>query len=90
MATERLVSAAAYGDRRDKSLSRVLHHDQGHDLATIGITRDSSLPAPKLRQSIHPPAILLNVQFYAAGNSERRLAQRRPVSRPPSQCSSGA
>ena len=31
MPTERLVSAAAYGDRCDKPLSGVLHDDQGHD-----------------------------------------------------------
>jgi len=31
MATERLVSAAACGDRHDKPLSGVIHHDQGHD-----------------------------------------------------------
>ena len=31
MTTERLVSAAACGDRHDKPLSGVLHHDQEHD-----------------------------------------------------------
>ena len=31
MATERLVSAAAYGDTYDKPISGVLHHHRGHD-----------------------------------------------------------
>ena len=31
MATDRLVSAAAYGDRYDKPISGVLHHHRGHD-----------------------------------------------------------
>jgi hypothetical protein len=33
MATDRLVSAPAYGGRYDKPISGVLHHHRGHDPA---------------------------------------------------------
>jgi len=36
MATDRLVSAAAYGDRYDKPISGVLNHHRGHDPGSLG------------------------------------------------------
>ena len=45
MATERLVSAVAYGDRHDKPLSLVIHHDQGHAVDQYGgLDRGSRMP----------------------------------------------
>ncbi len=37
MTTDRLVSAAAYGDRSDKPISGVLHHYRGHDQAAAAL-----------------------------------------------------
>lgn len=48
MATERLVSAAAYGDSYNKPLSGVLHHHRGHDRR--GSSRSQGMVPNGIRQ----------------------------------------
>ena len=54
MTTERLVSAAACGDRYDKPLSGVLHHDQGHDL--FNTEHGSRFTSPRVVDVLRTPA----------------------------------
>ncbi len=67
MTTDRLVSAAAYGDRSDKPISGVLHHYRGHDLRLVS---PQGFVAGRLA-NLSPEQSSLNKPLYGVVGTQR-------------------